>query len=49
MDKEGRWVESSIHNSGRVIWTNCNVLWTHKFSSNISNDNKQDSLGLNQY
>ena len=47
MDKEGKQVESSIHNSRRGIWTYGNVLWAYKLPSNISNDDKWDVLGLN--
>ena len=31
MNKERRWVESSIYNVGRVVWTNYNILWTTNF------------------
>jgi len=40
-------VEDSVHNTKRVIWTNYNVLWTQKFSSNISNNDEKDFIGLN--
>ena len=44
MNKRGWQVEDSVHNSRRVIWTHCDVLWTHKFFSNILNNDKQDFL-----
>ena len=49
MDKERRWVESSIYNVERVVWTNYNILWTHKLFYNVSNDNKWDLIGSDQY
>ena len=39
-------MEGSIHNSRKVVSTDCNVLWTYKLSSGISNDNKWDPTGL---
>ena len=42
-------MEDSIHNSGRVIWTNYNVLWTYKLSSNVLNNDEWDSIGLDQH
>jgi len=47
MDKTGRQMENSIHNVEKVVWTNYNILWTHKFSSDISNNDKQDPSRLN--
>ena len=49
MDKGGRQVEDSIHNSGRVIWTYGYVLWTNQFSNNVPNNNEWDLTELNQY
>jgi len=43
MNKEGRQVESGVHNFRKSIWTYSNVFWTHKFPSNISNNNEWDS------
>ena len=40
MNKEREWVESSIHDFKRVVWTNCDVLWTDKLSSDVSNDDE---------
>ena len=39
MNKGGEWVKDSIHNSGRVVWTNYNILWTYKLSSDIYSRN----------
>ena len=36
MDKRGRWVEDSVHNTRRVIWANGNVLWIDELTSNFS-------------
>jgi len=44
MDKGERWVEGSVHNAGRVIWTNYNILWTYKLSSYTPNNNEQDLM-----
>ena len=41
MHKEGRWVESSIYYTRRVIWANSNVLWTYQFTGNIPNYDEQ--------
>ena len=49
MDKEERQVEGSVHNTEKVIWTNYNILWTHKFSSDIPNNDEQDFIGLDQH
>jgi len=46
MNKEGRQVEDSIHDSRRIILTYSYVLWTNQLSSNISNNDKWDSIGL---
>jgi len=49
MDKERKWVEGSVHEFERAIWTKNYVLWTHKLFSDISNDNEQDLVKPNQY
>jgi len=35
MNKGGKWVKDGIYNSGRVVWTNYNIIWTYKLSSDI--------------
>ena len=49
MDKGEKWVEGSVHNTRKIIWTNCNILWTYKFSSNILNNDEQDLIRFDQY
>jgi len=49
MNKGERWVEGGIHDPERVIWTNSYVLWTNQFSSNISNNDGQDLIRLDQH
>ena len=31
-DKKEKWMESSIYNTRRVIWTNSHVFWFDKFT-----------------
>jgi len=40
MDKREGYMEGSIYNSGRGVWTYSDILWTHKFPGNVSNDNE---------
>ena len=40
MNKEEKQVEASIYDSRKVIWTESNVLWTYKFSSDVPNNDK---------
>ena len=49
MDKGRRWVEGSIYDFKRVIWTYGYVLWTNQLSSNIPDSDKQNLIGYNQY
>ena len=49
MDKGGRQIEGRIHNPGRSIRTYSDVFWAYKLLSNISNNDEQDSLGLDHH
>jgi len=49
MDKRGGWVEGGVHDSERGTWTYSYVLWTYKLSSNISNDDEQESMWFDQH
>jgi len=49
MNKGRRQVESSIHYSRRVIWTNHNVLQINKFTYNIPDHDEWDSIESYQY
>ena len=49
MNKGRGQVEGSIHDPRRGIWTYSDVLWAYKFPSNILNNDKWDSLELNQH
>ena len=49
MNKWGRQVEGSIHHTRGIIWADSNVLWTYKFTSNISDHDKQNSIGSHQH
>jgi len=40
MDKGGVWVEDSVHDSRRGIWTYSDVLWAYKFLSDILNNDE---------
>jgi len=42
-------VEDSIYNSKGIVWTNNNVIWTHKFTNNVLDHNEQNSLRFNQH
>ena len=48
MDQGGKWVEDSIYNSNKVIWTNSNVLWDHKFTHNVPDYDEWNLMGFNQ-
>ena len=48
MDQKGRWVESSIYYTRRIIWANSNVLQTYKLISDISDYNEQNPLESHQ-
>jgi len=30
-------VKSNVYDTKKIIWTNCNILWTYKLSSNVLN------------
>ena len=49
MDKEGRWVEGSIHDSEGIIQTNGNILQFDELTHNIPSDNKWNPTGIDQY
>ena len=49
MDKRGRGVECSIYDSREILWTYSDILWTYQLLSNVSNDDEQDPIRLDQY
>ena len=49
MNKEKRWVEGSVHNTGKILWTNSNILWLDKLTYNVSNNNEWDSVRFDQH
>ena len=49
MDKGGKQVKDSIHDSREVIQTNSNVLWTYKFTNNVLDYNEWNTSEFNQY
>ena len=42
-------MKGGIYDSREVLQTYSNVLWAYQLSSNISNNNEWDSIGLDQY
>ena len=40
MHQGGRQIQSGIYHKSRAVWTNCNVLWTDEFSSNLLNNDE---------
>ena len=49
MDKERRWVESSIHNTRGVIQANSDVFWIDKLIYNFSDHNEWNPMGSHQH
>ena len=43
MNQGEKQVEGSVYDSRRIVWTNCNVFWTYKLFSDISNNDEQNS------
>ena len=40
MHQGRRWVQGGVYHEPRAVWTHCNVLWTNKLSSNLSNNDE---------
>ena len=48
MNKERGWVEGGTYNFGRVIWTNCNILWTLITFQTIMNEILQNLINTRE-
>ena len=42
-------MKGSVHNTGEVLWTNSNVLWIDKFTSNVLSNDEWIAKRFNQY
>ena len=42
-------MKDSFYDFRRIFQTYYNILWAYKFTSNILNNDEQDSLELDQY
>ena len=49
MNSGEKWVEGGIHNSRRIVWTNSDVFLDYKLPCDVLNNDKWDSLGLDQH
>ena len=46
MNKEGRWVEGSVHHHNRgIVWTNHDVFQINELTSNFADYDKWNPIG----